>query len=47
MAKPPVNAIDIPFAREVDGAFARLETDPEVRAVVLPGWTAASPPAST
>lgn len=37
MAKPPVNAIDIPFARDVDGAFARLEADPEVRAVVLAG----------
>lgn len=37
MARPPVNAIDIEFAAELDGALTRLESDPAVRAVVLAG----------
>lgn len=37
MARPPVNAIDIEFAAELDGALARLESDAAVRAVVLAG----------
>lgn len=37
MARPPVNAIDIEFAAELDRALTRLESDPAVRAVVLAG----------
>ncbi len=37
MARPPVNAIDLEFAAELDRALTRLESDPTVRAVVLAG----------
>jgi len=37
MARPPVNAIDMEFAAELDRALKSLESDRAVRAVVLAG----------
>jgi enoyl-CoA hydratase len=37
LRRPPANAIDLAFAREIEASLGRLETDRHTRAVVLTG----------